>query len=165
MRWLDSNKRQKRNKMRVVSIFIGIILFGLSACSPKQEVVDNQVKIDRLNQYIMTLSAKVDSLEAELTAKHEADFIAKSKEVFAAIADNKLTLAQGEDLIALSSADVSAKIAELKPNATGFGEVEKPSEAPGEDVYAVYQSLTGTEKTAHFKAHKQEILNQINKES
>jgi hypothetical protein len=54
--------------MHFFRIFIGIVLIGLSACSSKQDVVvdevaDNQVKIDKLNQYIMALSTKVDSLE------------------------------------------------------------------------------------------------------
>jgi len=49
--------------MQIAKVFIGIILIGLFACSSNQEVVDNQVQIDKLNSYIMSLSAKVDSLE------------------------------------------------------------------------------------------------------
>lgn len=79
MRWPDSNKRQRRNSMRFVRIFIGIVLIGLSACSQNKEVVDNQVKIDRLNQYIMTLSAKVDSLEGVIEDQQKSMLLVDHK--------------------------------------------------------------------------------------
>jgi hypothetical protein len=54
--------------MSFIRVFIGVLLIGLYSCSSKQDVVvgevaDNQAKIDKLNQYIMALSNKVDSLE------------------------------------------------------------------------------------------------------
>lgn len=61
MKCQDNNKRQKRNKVSVVRLFIGGLLLLLGACSSNKDV--SQVQIDKLNQYIMTLSAKVDSLE------------------------------------------------------------------------------------------------------
>lgn len=52
--------------MYYIRAFLGILLIGLFACSPKQEVAvddDHQAKIDKQNEYIMALSTKVDSLE------------------------------------------------------------------------------------------------------
>ena len=66
MRLRDSNRKQRRNNMRIVAGFIGFLLMGIVACSPKQEIVvadNHQAKIDKQNKFIMALSAKVDSLE------------------------------------------------------------------------------------------------------
>ena len=65
--------------MQISKVFIGILLIGLYACSSKQEVAVNQAQIDKLNQYIMTLSAKVDSLENVVEEQQKSNFLVDHK--------------------------------------------------------------------------------------
>ena len=65
--------------MQIAKVFIGFLLIGLYACSSNQEVVDNQVQIDKLNQYIMSLSAKVDSLEGVIEDQQKSMLLVDHK--------------------------------------------------------------------------------------
>lgn len=65
--------------MQIAKVFIGILLVGLFACSSNQEVVDNQLQIDKLNQYIMNLSAKVDSLEGVIEEQQKSMLLVDHK--------------------------------------------------------------------------------------
>lgn len=65
--------------MRIARVFVGFLLIGLYACSSKQEVAVNQEQIDKLNQYIMTLSAKVDSLEKVVEDQQKSMLLVDSK--------------------------------------------------------------------------------------
>jgi len=54
-----------------------VLLLALGACSSTQEV--SQDKIDKLNQYIMTLSAKVDSLEGVIEDQQKSMLLVDHK--------------------------------------------------------------------------------------
>lgn len=80
MRWQDNNKKQKRNKVKIGKLFIGLILLLIGACSANKEV--NQDQIEKLNQYIMTLSAKVDSLEGVIEDQQKSMLLEDHKSLF-----------------------------------------------------------------------------------
>ena len=111
---------------------------------------------------VEALKAKIEALKTELTATHEADFIAKKDQVFEAIADNKLTLAEGKNLMAESSEAITEKLSGLQANATGYGNTGKelPNKAQASKA-GVYESLKGFEKTAYFNENKKDIINEL----
>jgi hypothetical protein len=81
MRWQGNSKRQKRNSMRILGFLIVIATLSLTACSSKQEVA-NEGQIEKLNQYIMTLSAKVDSLEGVIEDQQKSMLLDDHKSLF-----------------------------------------------------------------------------------
>ena len=89
-----------------------------------------------------------------------------SPKISEAIADNKLTFAEAKDLMGKSNEAVTEKLKGLEANATGYGKQGKElSNKPVECVLAKYEALTGSEKTKHFNAHKEEIISKLNKET
>lgn len=121
---------------------------------------------EKAESEVEALKAKIEQLEGELKAKHEAEFIAKKDAIFEAIADNKLTLAQGKELASESGDVVTEKLKGLEANATGYGRKdEEVPNVPKKSALAKYEALTGSEKQSFFVAHKEEILNEMNKEA
>ena len=137
---------------------------------PSEEAMDEEEHEEKAEDEeepseVEALKAQIEKLEGELKAKHDAEFVAKSNAIFEAIADNKLTLAQGKDL-ALESGDVvTEKLQGLEANATGYGRKDDSlSNKPVECVLAKYEALAGSDKTSYFNAHKEEILIKMKEE-
>ena len=115
---------------------------------------------------VEALKAEIVQLKSDLEAKHKAEFIAKKDQVFEAIADNKLTFSEAKNLMDESSEVVTEKLKGLEANATGYGRKDGDlSNKPVECVLAKYEALSGSEKTKHFNAHKEEIIEKLNKET
>ena len=127
----------------------------------EEEEKEEEAKAD---SEVEALKAEIEQLKSDLEAKHKAEFIAKKDKVFEAIADNKLTLAQGKDLMAESGEVISEKLGELEANATGYGKKVDQTKAE-ESKLDQYNALQGTEKTTFFNANKETILNEMKKES
>jgi ATP-dependent Clp endopeptidase proteolytic subunit ClpP len=137
---------------------------------PSEEAMDEEEHEEKAEDEeepseVEALKAQIEKLEGELKAKHDAEFVAKSNAIFEAIADNRLTLAQGKDL-ALESGDVvTEKLQGLEANATGYGRKDDSlSNKPVECVLAKYEALAGSDKTSYFNAHKEEILIKMKQE-
>ena len=131
----------------------------------KKEDEEEMEEEAQADSEVEALKAQIEKLEGELKAKHDAEFVAKSNAIFEAIADNKLTLAQGKTL-ALESGDVvTEKLEGLEANATGYGRKDDSlSNKPVECVLAKYEALAGSDKTSYFNAHKEEILIKMKQE-
>jgi len=136
---------------------------------PKEEAMDDEEEEKeeeaKAESEVEALKAKIEQLEGELKAKHEAEFIAKKDLIFEAIADNKLTLSDGKGLFAESVEQVTAKLEGLEANATGYGKTRQEEIVAVVDHNSEYQALQGAEKTAYFSKHKEEILNKLKQES
>ena len=135
---------------------------------PKEEAMDEEEEKEeeaKAESEVEALKAKIEQLEGELKAKHEAEFIAKKDLIFEAIADNKLTLSDGKGLFAESVEQVTAKLEGLESNATGYGKTRQEEIVAVVDHNSEYQALQGAEKTAYFSKHKEEILNKLKQES
>jgi len=131
-------------------------------CEEKEDeskAEDEEEEEEKPSEEVEALKAEIVQLKSDLEAKHNADTIAKKDLIFEAIAENKLTLSSAKDLFALSVGDVTAKLEGLEANATGYGKTQGQL-----DVVAVvdhnseYQALSGADKSAYFKAHKEEII-------
>ena len=126
---------------------------------PKAEDEEEKEEEAQADSEVEALKAEIVQLKSDLEAKHIADTIAKKDLIFEAIAENKLTLSGAKDLFALSVGEVTAKLEGLEANATGYGKTQGQL-----DVVAVvdhnseYQALSGADKSAYFKAHKEEII-------
>jgi hypothetical protein len=134
---------------------------------PKEEAMDEEEEKEeeaKAESEVEALKAKIEQLEGELKAKHEAEFIAKKDLIFEAIADNKLTLSDGKELFAESVEQVNAKLEGLESNATGYGKTRQEEIVAVVDHNSEYQALQGAEKTAYFSKHKEEILNKLKQE-
>ena len=106
---------------------------------------------------VEALKARVAELETALEAKLDKEAEAKKQAlVFEAIKDNKLTLAQGKDMIAMSVEDVEASLEVAKENSTGYGEGEKPQEIVS--MYEQYKAISDpAERSAFYHANKAQI--------
>ncbi|MAR20423.1 MAG: hypothetical protein CML44_13720 [Rhodobacteraceae bacterium] len=110
------------------------------------------------------LKAKVAELELALEAKLDKEVEAEKQSlVFEAIKDNKLTLAEGRDVMALGLEDVQAKLEEASISPSGYEKGSAPV-AESIDHYAEYKALKGSDQSAFFAKHKDIILNEINKD-
>ena len=128
---------------------------------PKEEAMDEEEEKEeeaKAESEVEALKAKIEQLEGELKAKHEAEFIAKKDLIFEAIADNKLTLSDGKGLFAESVEQVTAKLEGLEANATGYGKTRQEEIVAVVDHNSEYQALQGAEKTAYFNQHKEAII-------
>lgn len=98
---------------------------------------------------VEALKARVAELEIALEAKLDKEAEAKKQAlVFEAIKDNKLTLAQGKDMIAMSVEDVEASLEVAKENSTGYGEGEKPEEIV--NMWEQYKAISDPAKRSAF---------------
>ena len=98
---------------------------------------------------VEALKARVAELETALEAKLDKEAEAKKQAlVFEAIKDNKLTLAQGKDMIAMSVEDVEASLEVAKENSTGYGEGEKPEEIV--NMWEQYKAISDPAKRSAF---------------
>ena len=98
---------------------------------------------------VEALKARVAELEIALEAKLDKEAEAKKQDlVFEAIKDNKLTLAQGKDMIAMSVEDVEASLEVAKENSTGYGEGEKPEEIV--NMWEQYKAISDPAKRSAF---------------
>lgn len=120
---------------------------------------DEEEEEEKPSEEVEALKAEIVQLKSDLEAKHNADTIAKKDLIFEAIAENKLTLSSAKDLFALSVGDVIAKLEGLEANATGYGKTQGQLDAVAVvDHNSEYQALSGADKSAYFKAHKEEII-------
>ena len=98
---------------------------------------------------VEALKARVAELEIALEAKLDKEAEAKKQAlVFEAIKDNKLTLAQGKEMIAMSVEDVEASLEVAKENSTGYGEGEKPEEIV--NMWEQYKAISDPAKRSAF---------------
>jgi ATP-dependent protease ClpP protease subunit len=106
---------------------------------------------------VEALKARVDELEIALEAKLDKEAEAKKQDlVFEAIKDNKLTLAQGKDMIAMSVEDVEASLEVAKENSTGYGEGETPEEIV--NMWDKYKAISDpAERSAFYQANMAQI--------
>ncbi len=131
----------------------------------EQEAMEEEEKAeDSDDEEMEALKAKVAELELALEAKLDKEVEAKKQSlVFEAIKDNKLTLADGREVMALCLEDIEAKLEEASISPSGYEKGSVPV-AESIDHYAEYSSLKGADKSAYFAKHKDIILNEINKD-
>ena len=103
------------------------------------------------------LKARISELETALEAKLDKEAEAKKQAlVFEAIKDNKLTLAQGKDMIAMSVEDVEASLEEAKENSSGYGDQGSPEEIV--NMHEQYKAISDpAERSAFYHANKAQI--------
>jgi hypothetical protein len=108
----------------------------------------------RIAELELALEAKLDDKEVE-AQKHSL--------VFEAIKDNKLTLAECPEVMALSLEDVQAKLEEASISPSGYEKSAVPM-AEMVDHYAEYKARSGADQSAYFAKYKDIILNEMNKD-
>jgi len=103
------------------------------------------------------LKARISELETALEAKLDKEAEAKKQAlVFEAIKDNKLTLAQGKDMIAMSVEDVEASLEEAKENSSGYGDQGSPEEIV--NMHEQYKAISDpAERSAFYHANQAQI--------
>jgi ATP-dependent protease ClpP protease subunit len=110
------------------------------------------------------MKARIAELELALEAKLDKEVEAqKHSLVFEAIKDNKLTLAECPEVMALSLEDVQAKLEEASISPSGYEKSAVPM-AEMVDHYAEYKARSGADQSAYFAKHKDIILNEMNKD-
>ena len=131
----------------------------------EEEAMEEEEKAeDSDDEEMEALKAKVAELELALEAKLDKEVEAKKQSlVFEAIKDNKLTLADGREVMALCLEDIEAKLEEASISPSGYEKGSAPT-AESIDHYAEYGSLKGADKSAYFAKHKDIILKEINKD-
>jgi len=114
------------------------------------------------------LKAEIASLKADLESKASAEVASEQAKVVSictAVEENKVTFAQAKELFVKASVDVSAHLAGLESNASGYGKKGVPSVDAIANVFDQYQAMEGSERTNFFAEHKEEIIKQMNKEN
>lgn len=109
------------------------------------------------------LKAKI--AEAEAKAQEEVDEEeAKAKVILSAMKDNKITMAEGETIVAKSLVEINSYIGDKEANATGLQKPEVlPTKEPVQSEYDIYCSLEGSERTSYFAENKDAIIKQMEK--
>lgn len=119
----------------------------------------------KMKAEIAALTAKLAEAEAKAVSEEDAKAeLDKAGIIFDAMSENRVTMHEAKNLFAKSADEVSAAIKEVSANATGRGKTEEPKEDANASVYEEYQSLEGSDKTAFFASHKEEIIKQMNTE-
>lgn len=131
----------------------------------KEEAMEEEEeKAEDSDEEMEALKAKVAELEIALEAKLDKEVEAQKQVlVFEAIKDNKLTLAEGRDVMALGLEDVQAKLEDASVAPSGYEKGSAPV-AESIDHYAEYKALKGADQSAFFAKHKDIILNEMNKD-
>ena len=137
------------------------------AMEEKEEVEamdEEEEEAEDSDEEMEALKAKVAELELALEAKLDKEVEAQKQSlVFEAIKDNKLTLSEGRDVMALGLEDVQAKLEDASISPSGYEKGSAPV-AESIDHYAEYKALKGSDQSAFFAKHKDIILNEINKD-
>ena len=130
----------------------------------KEESQEEVKAEDEDDKEMEALKAKVAELETALEAKLDVEIEAeKHALIFEAIKENKLTLAEGRDSMALGLSDVQAKVKEAVISPSGYEKQHNNIEAPVNHAEE-YLALTGNEQTAYFSKHEKSIINEMNKD-
>ena len=127
-------------------------------------------EMDKLKAENEALKAEIEAMKenAEAAAEHaetveevaEFEAAAKSDKIFNAMSENKILLSEGKELVKQSLEEVEAALEKKGDNETGRGSEGEPKAAANVSHYDMYCSLSGAEKTAYFRAHKEEIIKQ-----
>ena len=100
-----------------------------------------------------------ESSEAAL-AKACSENTEKITKILDAMSKNQILLSDAKELKEKSLEDVEAVLETKDENATGRGSEGEPKKSANTSHYDIYQSLEGAEKTAYWKQHKNEIMEQ-----
>ena len=100
-----------------------------------------------------------ESNEAAL-AKACSENTEKITKILDAMSKNQILLSDAKELKEKSLEDVEAVLETKDENATGRGSEGEPKTSANTSHYDIYQSLEGAEKTAYWKQHKNEIMEQ-----
>jgi len=124
---------------------------------PKEEAVEEEEKDDEKEE----MKARIAELETALEAKLDKEVEAKKHTlVFEAIKENKLTLAEGRDSMALCLEDVQAKVEQAVVSPSGYEKSHISVEAVVNHADE-YLALSGFEQTEYFSKHEEEIIQQL----
>jgi ATP-dependent Clp protease, protease subunit len=137
---------------------------------PKAMDEEEPSEMDKLKAENEALKAEIEAMKenAEAAAEHaetveevaEFEAAAKSDKIFNAMSENKILLSEGKELVKQSLEEVEAALEKKGDNETGRGSEGEPKAAANVSHYDMYCSLSGAEKTAYFRAHKEEIIKQ-----
>ena len=119
-----------------------------------EEYDEEEEKMKAEESEVDALKARISELETALEAKLDKEAEAKKQDlVFEAIKDNKLTLAQGKDMFAMSVEDVEASLKEAKENSSGYGDQGSPEEIV--NMHEQYKAISDpAERSAFYHANK-----------
>ena len=122
-----------------------------------EKAEDEEEEMKAEESEVDALKARISELETALEAKLDKEAEAKKQAlVFEAIKDNKLTLAQGKDMIAMSVEDVEASLEEAKENSSGYGDQGSPEEIV--NMHEQYKAISDpAERSAFYHANKAQI--------
>jgi hypothetical protein len=122
---------------------------------------EEEEKAEDSDEEMEALKAKVAELESALEAKLDKEVEAKKHIlVFEAIKENKLTLAEGRDSMALCLEDVQAKVEQAVISPSGYEKSHVSVEAVVNHADE-YLALSGFEQTSYFSKHEKEIIKQL----
>ena len=135
-----------------------------------EEGEEEPSEMDKLKAEIEALKAENEALRESVDAAAECveassevvEFEAntKSEKILDAMSDNKILLSEGRDLLKEPLEVVEAALDKKGTNETGRGSDGEPLAAANVSHYDMYKSLSGGEKTAYFRKHKDEIIKQ-----
>tara|TARA_R110001606_G_scaffold43244_1_gene114744 strand:+ start:1076 stop:2137 length:1062 start_codon:yes stop_codon:yes gene_type:complete len=110
------------------------------------------------------MKAEIAQLKEQLSAKLDKEVEAeKHVLIFEAIKENKLTLAEGRDSMALGLEDVQAKVEQASISPSGYEKQHLKVDAVVNHADE-YLALSGFEQTAYFSKHEESILKEMNKD-
>ena len=110
------------------------------------------------------MKAEIAQLKEQLSAKLDKEVEAeKHVLIFEAIKENKLTLAEGRDSMALGLEDVQAKVEQASISPSGYEKQHLKVEAVVNHADE-YLALSGFEQTAYFSKHEESILTEMKKD-
>lgn len=128
-----------------------------------EEGEEEPSEMDKLKAENEALKAEIEAMKENAeTVEEVAEFeaAAKSDKIFNAMSENKILLSEGKELVKQSLEEVEAALEKKGDNETGRGSEGEPKAAANVSHYDMYCSLSGAEKTAYFRAHKEEIIKQ-----
>lgn len=132
---------------------------------------DETVKaMEEMKKENEALKAKVSAMEedkktsetvkAEEDEKMEVEAKAKTDIVFAAMQEDKITLAEGKDYFDKNMEEIE-KLKDMKANASGYSSKGEPNKEPASGKVEEWKALPAEKQFAFYDKHEDEILKEM----